>query len=83
VNTLLMCNGGFASVKAAIEWANSQPGRTAPTSDTFEITKIIQFQVVPEGDGFSVALLVEAERKKSMSSMVINMRKDLGFAPEE
>lgn len=80
MDTMLISGAEFASVKAAVDWANCQVGRRAPNHVNLEVGKILEFQIVPEGDSFSIALLVEIDRKKSMSSMVINMRKELGLA---
>jgi hypothetical protein len=83
METMILAGAGFRSVKAAVDWANQQVGRSAPDHVNREVARIVEFQVVPEGDGFSIAMLVELEHKKSMSSMVINMRKELGLSDDE
>lgn len=83
MDTLIISGADFASVKAAVDWANNQIGRSAPNNTDLEVVKILEFQIVPVGDSFSIAVLVEVERKKSMSSMVINMRKDLGLSQSD
>lgn len=83
MDSLMIYGTDFSTVKAAVDWANNQVGRTAPNNPDLVVSRITQFQVVPEDDGFSLAALVEVERKKSMSSMVINMRKELGLSKDE
>ena len=54
-----------------------------PHNSNLKIMKILRFQVVPEGDTFSIVLQVEIERNTSMSSMVIKMREEMTPSEEE
>ena len=73
----------FATVKDVATWTNQLIGRPIPGSNSIIVKDVVQFQVVPQGALLSVLVMVETERKKSMSSMVINMRKDLGLNEDE
>jgi hypothetical protein len=83
LDSLLISGDNFPTVAELTQWANNLVGRAAPGSSDHVVKRILQFQVVPTGTNFSVILLAEVERKKSMSSMVLNMRKDLGLSQEE
>ncbi len=79
---VLVCGKDFATVSDVAHWANQLVGRLVPESNTMVVKDVVQFQVISEGDTLSAMVLVETERKKSMSSMVINMRKDLNLTEE-
>ena len=73
----------FATVKDVATWANQLVGSPVPGSNSTIVKDVLQFQIIPQGALLSALVMVETERKKSMSSMVINMRKDLGLSDEE
>ena len=83
MDSLLISEENFSTVTELTHWANNLVGRAAPGSSEHIVKRILQFQVIPTGTNLSVILLAEVERKKSMSSMVLNMRKDLGLNQEE
>ena len=83
MDSVLISGENLANVSELTHWANNLVGRAAPGNPDHLVKRILQFQVIPTGTKFSVVLLVEVERKKSMSSMVLNMRKDLGLNQEE
>ncbi len=80
MDSMLVSKNGFPSVKEATEWANNQIGLSVSGRSHLVIKNIVQFQIVPEAESLSVVLLVEIEKKRSMSSMVISMRKDLNLS---
>lgn len=77
MDSLLISKEDFSTVTELTHWANNLIGQAAPGNTEHIVKRILQFQVIPTGTNFSVILLAEIERKKSMSSMVLNMRKDL------
>ena len=83
LDSLLISQEHFSTVADLTHWTNNLVGRAAPGNADHIVTRILQFQVVPTGTDFSVILLAEVERKKSMSSMVLNMRKDLELDQDE
>jgi hypothetical protein len=83
MNNLLISESGFATVSDVAAWVNQLPGRAVPGSSNTVVKQVLQFQAIVQGDSLSALVLVETERKKSMSSMVLNMRKDLGYSQDE
>ena len=83
METLLISGKDFNSVKEVVDWSNNVVGRVVPHNSNLKITKILHFQVVPEGDTLSMVLQVEIERNTSMSSMVIKMREEMNPPSEE
>ena len=83
METLLVSGKDFDNVKEAVDWANNVVGRVVPHNSNLKIMKILHFQVVPEGDTFSMVLQVEIERNTSMSSMVMQMREEMHPSDEE
>lgn len=83
MDSLLISGEDFSTIPELTQWVNNLVGRAAPGSPDHVVKRILQFQAIPTGTTFSVILLAEVERKKSMSSMVLNMRKDLGLNQEE
>ena len=83
METLLITGKDFNTVKEAVDWSNNVVGRVVPHNSNLKIMKILRFQVVPEGDTFSIVLQVEIERNTSMSSMVIKMREEMNPPSEE
>ena len=83
MDTLLISQDNFSTVADLTHWVNNLVGGAAPGSSDHVVKRIRQFQVIPTGTNFAVILLAEVERKKSMSSMVLNMRKDLGLNQEK
>jgi hypothetical protein len=83
MDTLMISGQQFKNVTEVTQWVNNLVGRSAPHSSSHVVKRVIHFQVLPEEAGLSVLVLAEVERKKSMSSMVISMRKDLGLSSEE
>jgi hypothetical protein len=82
-NTILISGQNFATVAEAVDWANRLVGHSSPTDKNLAVKSILEFQVVPDGAGFSMVVMAQIGRKQSMSSMVINMRKDLGLAKDK
>jgi hypothetical protein len=83
LDSLLISQEDFSTATELTHWANNLIGQAAPGNADHIVKQIRHFQVIPTGTNFSVILLVEIERKKSMSSMVLNMRKDLGLSEDE
>ncbi|RMF04737.1 MAG: hypothetical protein D6768_02505 [Chloroflexi bacterium] len=83
MENLLISGSKFESIEEAVIWANRQVGRAAPAQPDFEMVKIVQFQIIPRGNFFDAVLLVELERKKSSSTMVLKMRKDMKLSRDE
>ena len=83
METILISGKDFASIQKVAEWGNSLVGHTAPNNPNYNVARIVHFQLLPDGDTYSVMLLAEVEKKRSMSSMVLNMRKDLGFSKSD
>ena len=81
--TMLISSKEFGSLQEVTNWANELIGRTVPSNTAFAVKKIVQFQVISSEDAYSAVMLVEIEKKSSMSSMVLSMRKDLGLSKEE
>ena len=81
--TLFIPGQGFKNMQEIAQWANGLVGRTAPHNSSVTIKRIIQFQVVPTEDTLSVLLLADVEKKSSMSSMVLKMRKEMGLTGAE
>lgn len=79
MNTKLMAKDGFTTLEEVSAWSNNLVGKTTPESPNFKIEKILQFQLVQKGDSYGVMVLVELEKRQSMSSMVMEMRKDLNL----
>ena len=82
-STILISGQDFATVAEAVAWANQLVGHAAPSDKNMAVKSILEFQVVPEGSGFSMVVMAQIGRKQSMSSMVINMRKDLGLGKDK
>ncbi len=82
METVLISGKDFSNVKEAVDWANSTVGRVVPHNSNLKITNVLHFQVVPEGNTFSMVLQVEIERNTSMSSMVIKMREEMNPSEE-
>ena len=83
METLLIAGKDFNTVKEAVDWSNNTVGRVVPNNSNLKITKVLHFQIVPEGNTFSMVLQVEIERNTSMSSMVIKMREEMNPPSEE
>lgn len=79
MDTKLMSKEGLATLEEVSAWSNNLVGKTSPDQPNFKIEKILQFQLVQNKDGYGVVVLVELERRQSMSSMVMEMRKDLNL----
>ena len=82
-STLLIPGQGFKNMQEVAQWANDLVGKAAPHNSAITILRIIQFQVVAGENTFSALVLAEVEKKSSMSSMVLKMRKDMGLAGNE
>lgn len=82
MSSVFLCGKNFATVSDVAHWANQLVGQPVPGSNQI-VKNILQFQVISENDSLSVLVLTETERKKSMSSMVMNMRKELDLSDEE
>ena len=83
METLLISGKDFNSVKEVVDWSNNVVGRVVPHNSNLKITKILHFQIVPEGDTLSIVLQVEIERNTSMSSMVMKMREEINPSGNE
>lgn len=83
MNTTLISKEGFSNLKAVSDWANDLVGKTSPDNSNFKIIKINQFQLVEKEGTYGVIVLAEIERRQSMSSMVMSMRKDLDLMNED
>jgi hypothetical protein len=81
--TLFIAGQGFKSMQEVAQWANELIGKTAPKTTGVTVTRITQFQVVSQDDSLSVLVLAEVEKKSSMSTMVLKMRKDMGLTSSE
>ncbi|MCB0164634.1 MAG: hypothetical protein KDI79_10425 [Anaerolineae bacterium] len=80
--TKLIAKEGFTTLEEVSAWSNNLIGKAAPDSPNFKFEKIVQFQLIQKGDSYGVILMVELERRQSMSSMVMEMRKDLNLINE-
>ena len=83
MNTTLISKEGFSNLKAVSDWVNDLVGKTSPDNSNFKIIKINQFQLVEKEGAYGVIVLVETEKRQSMSSMVMSMRKDLDLMDKD
>lgn len=82
MSNIFITGKNFANVADVAHWANQLVGQPIPNSNQL-VKDILQFQVISETDSLSVLVLVSTERRKSMSSMVLDMRKDLDLNEED